>query len=208
MAHQAHRAGTVGGRLSSRRSRVSTGRTVAGLEFLESRLLLSHSAIVDVRAGFYHHATTPTFSPGFVIGKSAANGPTGFAPADVRTAYGIDQTFFGNVAGDGTGQTIAIVDAYADPTVLTDLQAFDAQFGLPDPQLTVINQNGGTTLPSQDPNGRGNSWAVETSLDVQWSHAVAPGRILCWSRRIRRPGSISMRRSQRRSRIPAYPWFP
>ena len=42
-------------------------------------------------------------------------------------------------------------------------------YGLPDPTLTRINQSGGTTLPGNDPSGRGNSWAVETSLDVEWA---------------------------------------
>src|SRR5581483_4467629 len=39
----------------------------------------------------------------------------GYMPDDLRIAYGIDKVMFGSVAGDGTGQTIAIVDAYDDP---------------------------------------------------------------------------------------------
>src|SRR5262249_3435777 len=47
---------------------------------------------------------------------------------------------------------------------------FDAKYGLPTANLTVVNQNGGTSLPQANA-----SWAVEISLDVEWAHAVAPG---------------------------------
>jgi subtilase family serine protease len=106
--------------------------------------------------------------------RAAINAPNGLSPAIVRQAYGINQLMFGSVVGDGSGQTIAIVDAYNAPTIVSDLHAFDTMFGLPDPALTRINQSGGSSLPGNDPSGRGNSWAVETSLDVEWAHAVAP----------------------------------
>ena len=81
--------------------------------------------------------------------------------------------------GDGTGQTIAIVDAYNDPNIVQDLQTFDQTFfpGQADPQLTVIGQDPDhpSTLPNTDPSGPGASWAVEESLDVEWAHAIAPG---------------------------------
>jgi hypothetical protein len=97
------------------------------------------------------------------------------APATIRHAYGIDQVMFGSVAGSGSGQTIAIVDAYDDPNVAADLQAFDAAYSLAaPPSLTKIGQTGSTALPGTDPAGRGNSWALEISLDVEWAHAVAP----------------------------------
>ncbi len=173
MAHQAERAGNIGCKTGSRRIRTSGVETRGLLEGLESRILLSFTPFVDVRSHARHRAVKA--APGFIIGKAASSGPTGLSPAQVRKAYGIDQASFGTVAGDGTGSTIAIVDAYNDPNIQSDLQTFDAQYGLSDPQLTVINQNGGSTLPSEDPNGRGNSWAGEISLDVEWSHAVAPG---------------------------------
>ena len=91
---------------------------------------------------------------------------------------------------DGTGQTIAIVDAYDDPNIFQALDAFDSQFGLTasgptlyaqygpaSSFLTVLNQNGqATSLPSTDPNGPGtDNWEVEEALDVEWAHAIAPG---------------------------------
>src|SRR4051794_9054480 len=61
--------------------------------------------------------------------------PTAFTPAQIRTAYAIDAipAFGGTTAADGTGQTIAIVDAYNDSNIRSDLAAFDARYGLPDP---------------------------------------------------------------------------
>ncbi len=115
----------------------------------------------------------------------AASGGTAYSPAQIRTAYGIN-----NLSLDGSGQTIAIVDAYSDPQIYQALDAFDSQFGLAATGstlyqqygaatsfLTVLNQNGqATSLPGTDPVGPGNdNWEVETALDVQWAHAVAPG---------------------------------
>ena len=91
---------------------------------------------------------------------------------------------------DGTGQTIAIVDAYDDPAIFTALDAFDSQFSLTDSGpslydqygpassfLTVLNQDGqSTSLPATDPSGSGvANWEVEEALDVEWVHAMAPG---------------------------------
>ncbi len=88
----------------------------------------------------------------------------------------MNQITFGGVTGDGTGQTIAIVDAYNDPTITADLHAFDAAFGLANPSLRVVSQTGSATLPSVDPSGAGtNNWEGEEALDVEWAHAMAPG---------------------------------
>ncbi|MGA2255010.1 MAG: Ig-like domain repeat protein [Thermoguttaceae bacterium] len=115
----------------------------------------------------------------------AASGGTVYTPAQIRTAYGIN-----NLALDGTGQTIAIVDAYDDPQIYQALDTFDSQFGLTSSGptmyqqygaatsfLTVLNQNGqATSLPGTDPVGPGNdNWEVETTVDVQWAHSMAPG---------------------------------
>ncbi len=110
---------------------------------------------------------------------AASVGYTGISPAAMRTAYGItsssgaNQVMFGSVAGNGAGQTIAIVDSYSQPNIVSDLNSFDAAVGLPaPPSFTVINQTGGTTLPANAPLGQ---WGIETSLDVEWAHVIAPG---------------------------------
>jgi Ca2+-binding RTX toxin-like protein len=106
-----------------------------------------------------------------------------FAPADVRHAYGFDQIQFANsnhqvVAADGTGTTVAIVDAFDDPNVASDLAAFDQTFALPaPPSFQKVAQDGSNHLPPSAPPplpGQG-SWATEIALDVEWVHAIAPG---------------------------------
>ena len=108
------------------------------------------------------------------------SGPTpqasgGFNPQQLQHAYGFDQITFQNgnntIQGDGSGQTIAIVDAYNQPNIVSDLAAFDTAFNLPaPPTFQVVNQTGGSTLPTSDPD-----WGLEISLDVEWAHAMAPG---------------------------------
>ncbi len=72
--------------------------------------------------------------------------------------------------GDGTGQTIAIIDAYNQPNITADLQTFDSMYGLAaPPSFKVVNQTGGTTLPTTD-----QGWGLEETLDVEWAHAMAP----------------------------------
>ncbi|MGZ4163437.1 MAG: S53 family peptidase [Tumebacillaceae bacterium] len=83
------------------------------------------------------------------------------SPAQMRHAYGLDQ-----LQNGGAGQTVAIVDAYGSPTIADDLQVFSAQYGLPQANLTIA-QPGGT--PDID-----TGWALETALDVEWVHALAP----------------------------------
>ncbi len=141
--------------------------SLARLEPLEPRLLMSGVP-----------AAAPTFNlftaAGTVQPATAAS-PYGMTPSLLRHAYGLNQVMFGSVVGDGAGQTIAIVDAYHAPTIVEDLHTFNLQFGLPDPVFTILGQDGSTNLPGTDPSGPGNSWAIETSLDVQWAHAAAPG---------------------------------
>jgi subtilase family serine protease len=90
-----------------------------------------------------------------------------YDPTEIRNAYDIPSTY------DGTGQTIIIVDAYGDPNIVQDLAAFDTLFGVPaPPSLTVYP--GSATQKAGGPNMAA-SWALETALDVEWSHAIAPG---------------------------------
>jgi hypothetical protein len=109
------------------------------------------------------------------VAPLASSSPTGYTPAQIRHAYGFDQIQFpGGIVGDGSGQTIAIVDAFDDPTIQSDLDAFSAKFGLPTTAgkqftFTKVNETGGSTLPAPS-----TSWAVEESLDVEWAHAIAP----------------------------------
>ena len=97
--------------------------------------------------------------------------PSGYMAAELSHAYGLDAITFSSatgqpVSGDGTGETIALIEAYHDPNLASDLQVFDQANGLPDPPLSVVNQ-AGTRSDAV--------WASEETLDVEWAHAIAPG---------------------------------
>ena len=88
--------------------------------------------------------------------------PTGYSPATIKKYLGL--------SGTGSGQTIAIVDAYNDPTISSDLSTFDSKFALPAPaSFKTVSETGTSTLPATDAN-----WSLEISLDVEWAHAMAP----------------------------------
>lgn len=96
-------------------------------------------------------------------GKGHNSNSVVYTPTNIKNAYN-----FGSYAS-GSGQTIAIIDAYGDPTLNTDLTAFDANsmFSLPSIDLNIITPNGSPTT-------RNKNWAIETALDVEWAHASAP----------------------------------
>jgi hypothetical protein len=140
--------------------RPQSRQAVLTVELLETRALLSANGLI-----------TPT--PDVRVLHFSGGGPAGgYSPAQIRQAYTLaGLPFGGSTPADGTGQTIAIVDAYNDPTIASDLSTFDAYFGLPRASLSVVNETGGTTLPA----GTDAGWTTETALDVEWAHAIAPG---------------------------------
>jgi len=100
----------------------------------------------------------------------ASTSPTGLSPATIKSAYN-----FSSSSTTGAGKTIAIVDAYDDPTAESDLAVFSSQYGLSactsaNGCFTKVNQRGGSSYPRKD-----SGWALEISLDVQWAHAIATG---------------------------------
>lgn len=101
---------------------------------------------------------------------AVSSSPTGLSPANIATAYNFTIT-----STSGGGKTIAIVDAYDDPSAENDLNVFSSQFHLPacttaNGCFKKVNQTGGSRMPRKD-----SGWALEISLDVQWAHAMAPG---------------------------------
>jgi subtilase family serine protease len=127
--------------------------------------------------------TTQSFSGGGVsatyqglrygapISNTAAGtlAPCGYQPSDLQTAYNLKPLYQHGL--DGTGMTIAIVDAYGSTTIAADVAVFSAAMGLPPANLTVI----GTPTESNFSTDANAGWATETTLDVEWVHAVAPG---------------------------------
>jgi subtilase family serine protease len=107
---------------------------------------------------------------GTALGTPAPNAPPcGYQPSDIQTAYNLTPLYQHGL--NGTGTTIAIVDAYGSTTIAQDAQAFSAAMGLPPINLTVI----GTPTESNFSGDANSGWATETTLDVEWVHAVAPG---------------------------------
>jgi hypothetical protein len=107
-----------------------------------------------------------------IIAKPAAS--SGYTVAQVTSAYLASNLSFitslkGTLTGDGSGQTIAIVDAYNDPNIVSDVATFSTKFGLPTANLKVVSQTGASTLPTTSAD-----WSEEISLDVEWAHAIAP----------------------------------
>jgi len=95
-----------------------------------------------------------------------------YSPQEMRTAYGIDGLISN---GDiGTGQTIVIIDSFGSPTIAADLHTFDVGYGLPDPPSLKVYAPLGTR-PFNVNNATMVGWAFETTLDVEWAHALAPG---------------------------------
>src|SRR5690349_14081827 len=92
---------------------------------LERRDLLSTVQRVPSVAGLVAH---PMFDVAPLVANTSPP-PDAYTPGRIQTAYGFNKITFGSVKGDGTGQTIAIVDAQDDPNIQADLNAFDTQFG-------------------------------------------------------------------------------
>ncbi|HSZ13528.1 MAG TPA: PKD domain-containing protein [Solirubrobacteraceae bacterium] len=115
-------------------------------------------------------ADQPGVHPFVAAAGAVESGPAGgLTPADMASAYGYDPTV------GGTGQTIAIVDAYNDPNIEGDLGEFDTNYGIApctkeDGCFTDVSQAGSTTLPEDDTTG----WSVEISLDVEMAHSACP----------------------------------
>ena len=95
--------------------------------------------------------------------------PAGYGPAQFHGAYGLP-------ASAPAGQTIAIVDAYDDPSIASDLNAYSTQFGLPlcnsaNPCFKKVNQSGSASGPFPKSNS---GWALEIALDVEVAHGICP----------------------------------
>ncbi len=99
-----------------------------------------------------------------------------YAPFQLQRAYDLKPLYKHGL--DGSGSTIAIVDSFGSPTIRADLKQFDGDFGLPaPPSLKIIHPAG--AIPPYDGSSDRIGWAFESTLDVEWAHAFAPGaRIL------------------------------
>jgi subtilase family serine protease len=93
----------------------------------------------------------------------------GYGPSQLQAAYGLTSAS----ASDGAGKTVALVDAYNDPTASADLNTYRSAAGLPATTLKVVNQNGATSpLPATAPTS--DDWTLEESLDLDMVSSACP----------------------------------
>ncbi len=119
----------------------------------------------------------------FTCQTGQAAGEVCYDPYQMRHAYGVDNLIYAGFTGKG--KTIIIVDSFQSPNIVAQLNYFDTFYGLPslnglgnpsDSSLGTFTQVAPDGLTPFDPtNGDMVGWAEEISLDVLWSHAIAPG---------------------------------
>ncbi|HLY13374.1 MAG TPA: hypothetical protein VKR24_03420, partial [Candidatus Limnocylindrales bacterium] len=160
------------------------GSWVAGVTLAAApRLPLGGAAPIPVHPSY--RAACPPAAPGFVAcmalvrtdiaplsraSVSPDSPPPGYSPSQLRAAYGLPDP----TSGNGTGMTVAIVDASDLPSAASDLAAYRSQFGL-SPCTTgngcfsKVDENGGTSYPAPDP-----GWSEEIALDIEMVSAICP----------------------------------
>ncbi|HSC72773.1 MAG TPA: S53 family peptidase [Gaiellaceae bacterium] len=106
-------------------------------------------------------------------GQTLPYAPCGYTPPQLREAYGAD-----HAGANGTGTTVAIIDAYASPTIFQDASTYASRNDPANPlspsQFSQMIAPGTLRRPEnsqQDPQG----WYGEETLDVEAVHAMAPG---------------------------------
>lgn len=92
----------------------------------------------------------------------------GYSPEDLRSAYNLLST------SAGSGQTVAIVDAFDDPNAESDLKTYRAQYGIAECTAAngcfrKVNESGGTSYPEASA-----EWGTEISLDLDMVSAICP----------------------------------
>ena len=95
-----------------------------------------------------------------------------YTPAQIQQAYSLPSLYRAGITGKGT--TVVVVDAYGSPTLAADLREFDSEADLPGATLKILRPLGRIPLYDQSSTTRV-GWAGETTLDVEWVHAIAPG---------------------------------
>jgi subtilase family serine protease len=120
----------------------------------ESCFALKRSGIHPVQAG---------------VSPNAIPSGVGYGPSQLQSAYGLTSAS----ASNGSGRTIALVDAYDYPNAASDLAAYRSAAGLPAANFRKVNQNGATSpLPSPAPSN--DDWTGEAALDLDMASAICP----------------------------------
>jgi hypothetical protein len=141
----------------------SAANSVTGAEVVP----IAPESAIQVSPAASEAGATPMLHAQPAGNPHGGGGPAGYTPAQMRHAYGFDA-----LANYGAQQTIAIVDAFDAPNVVSDLDTFSRQFGLPTTTSGLFTFSKAYAQGAK-PNADG-SWAQEASLDVEWAHAIAP----------------------------------
>jgi subtilase family serine protease len=94
-----------------------------------------------------------------------------YSPLQYQNAYDLGTVYKHGLTG--AGRTIVLVDSFGSPTIQHDLEVFDAQWGLPDTTVSVVRAGDVPPFDPKNPDMIG--WASESTLDVEYAHAIAPG---------------------------------
>jgi subtilase family serine protease len=129
------------------------------------------SAAVTIRPDVQHVGHS-SGQPPTTAECEAAFGVACYEPAQIQQAYNLPALYATGVTGKGV--TIVIVDSFGSPAIRNDLTTFDRMFGLPAPPSFKIIEPAGAVPRDPGSSSRIN-WAGETTLDVEYAHAIAPG---------------------------------
>jgi subtilase family serine protease len=149
--------------------------------------IVATSTSGSVAAAAAHHPATVRPIPAVTDHVLAANlsfppdtaycqanlGISCYSPIQYQRAYDLAPLYLHGITG--AGRTIAIIDSFGSPTIANDLHVFDQNYGLSDPPSLQIIQPAGAVPPFDPTNSDMLGWATETTLDVEYAHAIAPG---------------------------------
>jgi subtilase family serine protease len=129
------------------------------------QLLISPGAISPVRQALSYLPTTAQCLAKYKIDCYSAD--------QIETAYGMPRLFRRGITGKG--QTIIVAEGFISPRMDSDLRVFDRASHLPPPPSLKVIQPNGKVPPYNPKNLNRVGWALESTFDVQYAHAMAPG---------------------------------
>jgi subtilase family serine protease len=200
MMRRQHNPGRAEGEDHVSRFRVLVAATIVAALAVSAATLVGLAAGTSARVSGGMPAAVPAISDYQLVSDSTAPpteaqcfaiGRRCFTASAMQNSYNLPPLY---AAGNqGQGVTIAIIDAFGNPNMAADLANFDTQMGLPHmcgepgaacgpnaPTFTHVYWNGQTQVKSPPPTSSGtglqerDGWVVETALDVEWAHAMAP----------------------------------
>ena len=169
-------------RPATRPMRKAQHRARLVLEALEGRWIPSVSGVSSLGA-VAGAVPVEVMGPQGTLVPLQTTAPTGYTPQQLQTAYGLNQVSFSGIKGDGAGQTIALVDAYDNPSFVNSTDPnFDTS------ALHIFDHNSVCPIRRASPRSirmarpprsprlprLGSAGSIEIALDIEWAHAMAP----------------------------------